>query len=114
VKSEIRSRRPRQSLKNFARFARSSFFTALGLTPAQTRAIGFILWTPFILPGEAPPSTRQDFAALAPNPARRLRIIINGLNVWTIVAYIANTYFLPRHFLTVTREYAIYIRPINS
>ena len=52
--------------QNFARFARLSFPAPLGLTPAQTRAKGFILWTPSLCPDEALPSTRQDLAALDP------------------------------------------------
>jgi hypothetical protein len=45
-----------------------SFSAPLGLTPAQARAKGFILWTPSLFPGEALPSTRQDLAALDPPP----------------------------------------------
>jgi hypothetical protein len=37
---------------------------------AQTRTTGFILWTPFPFPDGAPPSTRQDFAALHPPSSR--------------------------------------------
>jgi hypothetical protein len=43
-----------------------SLSALLDLTPAQTRAKGFILWTPSFCSDEAPPSTRQDLAALDP------------------------------------------------
>jgi hypothetical protein len=48
------------------KFRALSFPAPLGLTPAQPRAKGFILWTPSLFPDGALPSTRQDLAALDP------------------------------------------------
>ncbi len=44
------------------------------IAPTQTRAKGYILWTPSVAPDGAPPATRQNLAALDPT-AEHLQLL---------------------------------------